>query len=434
MLNSTTDIPNVVNAQRFKKTKHDLNLNVIELFAGAGGLAQGFQQSNYYTTTSLYDIFDAARESYSEFDPNSVYRHFDVRELNGTHVFDDLDGRQLHGVIGGPPCQGFSLAGKRFSKAEVNQLVLSYARVVDELEPFFLVMENVPQLLYHELFPALLQKLGKKYNVQYAILNAARYGTPQTRHRLFLIAYHRDLNTTPTLPEPTHGQLGQLLYAYNLTESDARIPFNSDTAAAILGADPVISRELMQQTTFVDNRITQDLLPLVTVEDAISDVWNTTHSREQWVTYASEATSEYQIRLRNSHNEVSNCIARKHVGKPLELAHSLREGGIPDSAGTSRNQRYYSQAYGRLHRYALARTLTTFFQNAGSGRFFHYEQPRTLSIREAARLQGFPDSFVFLGTLSDQMQMIGNAVPLPLAEAVGRHVAMEIGDLIQSQY
>lgn len=401
-------------------------MNVIELFAGAGGLAQGLTRTGYYEPVALYDIFEAARQSYIEYSPQATYRIADVRHLEREDILDDLTGRTLHGIIGGPPCQGFSLAGKRLTQAEINELVLAYARVVKQMEPPFLVMENVPQLLYHPLFKPLLEQLNSRYCVSYAILNAARYGAPQTRHRLFLIAYHREFGISPTFPAPTHGQLGQRLYAYHLTKTDDRVEFNYETAEAILGGDPVISREIAQQVAMVSNHIDKTLKPFVTVGDAISDVSNVAEEHGCLTHYSSEAMSEYQTSLRNNDGHVANCIARKHVGKPLEIALSLREGGTPQSEGTSRNKRYYSQAYGRLHRQALARTLTTYFQNAGSGRFLHYEKPRTLTIREAARLQGFPDSFVFFGNLQEQMQLVGNAVPLPLAEAVGRHVATEL--------
>lgn len=402
-------------------------MNVIELFAGAGGLAQGLTRTGYYEPVALYDIFETARQSYIKYNPQATYRIADVRHLEREDILDDLNGRTLHGIIGGPPCQGFSLAGKRLTQAEINELVLAYARVVKQMEPHFLVMENVPQLLYHPLFKPLLEILNSKYCVSYAILNAARYGAPQTRHRLFLIAYHQEFGISPTFPAPTHGQLGQMMYAYHLENSGDRIPFNHETAEAILGADPVISREIAQQVALVSDIIDETLKPFVTVEDAISDVSCIAETSDEQVGYCGEAVSEYQTSLRNPEGQVANCTARKHVGKPLEIALTLREGGTPQSDGTSRNKRYYSQAYGRLHRQALARTLTTYFQNAGSGRFLHYEKPRTLTIREAARLQGFPDSFVFYGNLEEQMQLVGNAVPLPLAEVVGRHVALELG-------
>ncbi|MHB8628701.1 MAG: DNA cytosine methyltransferase [Aggregatilineales bacterium] len=401
-------------------------MNLIELFAGAAGLAQGFERTGHYQTMVLYDVFDAARASYSNYRPDVTYSLHDIRKLRANEVREALNGHTLHGIIGGPPCQGFSLAGKRLTEDEINQLVLAYERVVTSIEPPFLVLENVPQLMFHSLFDLLLKRLRKRYNVIWGILNAARYGTPQTRHRLFLIAYHKRFGICPTLPAPTHGPLGQQIYTYNLQNSNDRVTLDEATADVIFGADPVIRDIVAQQAALVSNDVRPDLKPLVTVGNAISDLAESIALEGECVAYATPSQSDYQCCLRKGATSVANCFARQHKGAPLKIVQTLREGGTPN-VGATRGKRYYSQAYSRLHRDGLARTLTTSFQNAGSGRFFHYEQPRTLSVREAARLQGFPDDFVFFGTIAEQMQLVGNAVPLPLAEAVGRHIAGEIG-------
>ena len=402
-------------------------MRLVELFAGAGGLALGFERAGRYETAALYDIFEPAQRSYLDYRPQARYEICDARQLRPRLVKRALDGRPLHGLLGGPPCQGFSINGQRRPKEEVNQLVLTYAAAVDALRPRFLVMENVPQLLFHPLFEPLLARLRRDYFVTHGILNAARYGAPQTRHRLFLIAYLRKFGIHPTLPTPTHGRRGQLLYAYHLSDSSERVVLSEETAEAVFGADPVIKDVVKRQATQVPNEISEDLAPLVTVGDAIGDLNGpAAPSSEPWP-YATPTASDYQRLLRANLQGAANCQGRKHVGKPLRLARELREGGQPEVLRGSKAENYFSQAYGRLHRDGLARTVTTFFQNAGSGRFFHYEQPRTLTIREAARLQGFPDDFVFYGTLAEQMQLVGNAVPLPLGEAVARHIATELG-------
>jgi len=153
-------------------------MNIIELFAGASGLAQGFKRCGQYDIAAMYDIFKPARQSYLAYDPKANYVLKDVRELQASEVHQQLEGRTLHGIVGGPPCQGFSLAGKRLTDNDINDLVLAYGRVINLLKPSFLVMENVPQLLYHPLFKKLLENLQEKYRISYAILNAARYGTP----------------------------------------------------------------------------------------------------------------------------------------------------------------------------------------------------------------------------------------------------------------
>jgi DNA (cytosine-5)-methyltransferase 1 len=402
-------------------------MHVIELFAGAAGLAQGFERTETYETVALYDIFEPAQRTYLANCSNAKYELRNVKGLQTRTVQRALDGRILHGILGGPPCQGFSLAGKKVSENEINKLVVAYGRVVQRLHPHFLVMENVPQLLFHNLFPSLLKLLQQQYNVTYGILNAARYGVPQTRHRLFLIAYRREYRIQPTFPVPTHGKRNQLLYAYHLQDSAERVPLTEETAEDIFGADPVIARRVADQATTVSTVIRSALKSLVTVRDAIGDLGEVVDSPKKFAPYASGARTNYQRALRKGATEVANCVGRRHTRDLLQLLENLREGGTPQIFDAEGNRRFYSQAYGRLHRAGLARTLTTYFQNAGSGRFLHYTLPRTLTIREAARLQGFDDSFVFQGTLEDQMFLVGNAVPLPLAEAIGRHITSELG-------
>lgn len=405
-------------------------MHVIELFAGAAGLAQGFERTTHYNTAALYDIFEPAQRSYQAHYPQAHYERVDVRDLTADAVLRTLDGRTLHGILGGPPCQGFSLAGKKQTNNDINQLVLAYAHVIHELHPHFLMMENVPQLLYHPLFQPLLDQLERHYYVSYAILNAARYGVPQTRHRLFLVAYRREYDIRPTFPRPSHGRRGQWLYSYYLTQSRSRLKLREQTAEQIFGADPILSNEVRRQVSKANTSIDEHFHPLITVGDAIGDLGNATTSIGQLMAYNRPAQTDYQRSLRGTMTEAPNCVARQHQPSMIELVKSLREGGIPGETHPARNDAYYSQAYGRLHHAGLARTLTTYFQNAGSGRFFHYREPRTLTIREAARLQGFSDDFIFAGTLSDQMQLVGNAVPLPLATALGQHIVNELGSVL----
>jgi len=340
-------------------------MNVIELFAGAAGLAQGFERTSKFSALALYDVFEPARLSYLQYRPKAFYQKQDVAKLGQHQVLDVLDGRRLHGILGGPPCQGFSLAGKKDKNNKINDCVLAYARIVDELKPHFLVMENVPQLMFHPLFSPLLESISQCYHVVYGFLNAARYGTPQTRHRLILLAYHKQFGVRPTLPLATHGILGQKIYAYHLSDSDARVALDANTADAVFGADFVIAKQMKRQADNAESAIRADLLPLVTVGEAISDLTDAVSVDDRYIAYPCEARSDYQRLLRGSASNVANCVARQHKGKPLEIVQSLREGGTPEAEGGSRNKRYYSQAYSRLHRAGLARTLTTYFQNAG---------------------------------------------------------------------
>ena len=401
-------------------------IGVIELFAGASGLAQGFLQAGGYEALALFDIMEVARDSYLKRYPDAVYECRDILGLSERDIRRAVAGQRILGVLGGPPCQGFSLAGLKNPRHDKNALVGHYARLVKRLRPSFLVLENVPQLLYHEQFTNLRAELKRNYRLTYAILNAAQYGAPQTRHRLFAIAYHKDLGIAPTFPEPTHGLAGQSLWSYR---SKRELTLSATTAEELLAADPVTRQKLAAQGDLAPIRVADNLLPLVTVGDAISDLYPISPQATEGA-YPKEAQTPYQVAVRGENTALTNHLPRKHYGAPLQIVRAMPEGGdLADIAPAlwPSDKKYFSQAYGRLHRRGLARTLTTFFQNAGSGRFYHYEEERTLTVREAARLQGFEDAFEFCGSLQEQMQLVGNAVPVPLAEAIGRHIYGQIG-------
>jgi len=400
-------------------------LGVIELFAGAAGLVQGFLRAGSYEALALFDILETAKQSYQKRYPDVVYQCCDVLDLDERDIWEAVSARRIYGVLGGPPCQGFSLAGSKNPKHDKNSLVGRYVHLVKQLHPDFLLMENVPQLLYHEQFANLQTELGQDYYLTYTILNAAQYGAPQTRHRLFVLAYRKDWGIVPTWPQPTHGQPGQSVYSYR---SKDLLQLSQRSSDEILGTDPVTARVLKKQKNAAPCCLHGGLYPLVTVQDAISDLYPL-RVRAESMPYPKPPQTPYQGILRCELSEVTNHVAREHAGKPLQIVRAMPEGGdLEDIDRSLWPKKHYSQAYGRLHRLGLARTLTTYFQNAGSGRFYHYEEERTLTVREAARLQGFDDQFEFSGPLDEQMQLVGNAVPLPLAEALGRHIYREFGE------
>ena len=245
-------------------------LSVIELFAGAAGLAQGFLRSGGYEILALFDILEAAKQSYQKRYPDVVYECCDVLDLDERDIRKAVSGRRIYGVLGGPPCQGFSLAGSKNPKHDKNSLVGRYVNLVKQLRPDFLLMENVPQLLYHEQFANLQMELEHDYYLTHTILNAAQYGTPQTRHRLFVLAYRKDWGITPAWPRPTHGQLGQIVYSYRSKQLLQLSPTSSDE---ILGTDPVTAQVLKKQQNAASVCLDADLQLLVTVQDAIADLY-----------------------------------------------------------------------------------------------------------------------------------------------------------------
>jgi len=167
------------------------------------------------------------------------------------------------------------------------------------------------------------------------------------------------------------------------------------------------------------------LRDLVVVREALGDLPPAAEDDDAQP-YARVA-SAYAQRLRAA--AVRNHRRWNHTPELVRRLRAVPEGGglLDEAYGRSRTRPYFSQAYTRLHRRGLARTITTNFHNAGSGRFLHYEEPRTLTVREAARLQGIEDSFAFIGFTSTQERLVGNAFPVPLAQAIARHIAKQIG-------
>ena len=396
-------------------------LGVIELFAGAAGLGQGFLKTKKFDLLSLTDTEISAKQTFEANYPDIPYVHENIINLEPSKLKETTKNKTVHGLLGGPPCQGFSAAGHKKQDDERNKLIHEYARFVDFFQPRFLLMENVPQILFHSNFEQFISSLSKNYEVGYTVLNAAQYGTPQTRHRAFVLAYHRDLKVTPTFPMPTHEFIEREVFDYR-----GRVFLNSSDGAkarlSILGADSV-SRRRTQYSAEFDNA-PRKLIPLISVTDAIGDLVDAVNGEA----IPTEALSMYQKRLRNASQVLTNFDIRVHETKMQKRIEMILEGGdlrditnpyyLPKS--------HYSQAYGRLHRQGLARTITTFFGNSGSGRFLHPTNQRTITVREAARLQGFDDSFEFHGNRAQQMTLVGNAVPIPLAEALANHIAYSL--------
>ncbi|MBD1878354.1 DNA cytosine methyltransferase [Coleofasciculus sp. FACHB-T130] len=382
-------------------------LSLVELFAGAGGLAQGFLQTGHYDLIALTDIDTVAKQTFELNYPNPETEYIcdDIKNLGRpSRLLKKANGRKVSGLLGGPPCQGFSLAGLRRPDDERNQYIGDYVRFVTALKPDFLLMENVPQVIFHPQFKALIKALNKDFEVQFTVLNAAQYGIAQTRHRAFVLAFRRELGVKPAFPAPTHAFTRQVVFNYRQQRLENSRCKSADKDG-IFGADSSVVRAIKEIKA--NYRGLGEVKPLVNVWDAIGDLVN------------------------RSASSAPNHVPRVHKGKLLELIERIPEGGGLENIDSKYHPKsHYSQAYGRLHRHGLARTITTCFQNAGSGRFIHPIEPRTLTIREAARLQGFSDEFVFYGTLGDQMRLVGNAVPPLLAQVIADRIWQDLSTVL----
>lgn len=388
-------------------------LTIAELFAGIGGVTGGFYDAGGFDPVYLTDADDIARKTF--------VRNFSwLKTRYHTSLVEDVDpaaileagGGAVDGVLGCPPCQGLSAAGSRQSDDPRNQLLGEFERVIVGVQPKFFVMENVPSLLSTKLFMAFAGRIRSSYRICAQVLNAAEYGVPQLRRRAVVIGYRMELDINPTLPPPTHGGRGRV---FDYRSGKYVRPATDGRTALQLRPDV----ELPNRTLVTLERAIGDL-PLYVDPDVDADC------------YATAARTEYQMAMRGA-GKLENHRGWRHGPEMRRRMATVNPGDCPTDLGTrSRNTRYFSQAYSRLHPDGLARTLTTNFHNPGSGRFTHYSAPRTLTLREALRIQGFPDSFV-LDTddlLNSQAErLVGNAFPRPLARAIAAHVKAELSQV-----
>lgn len=356
---------------------------VIDLFCGAGGLSEGFRQAGFHVLAGN-DFFEAAGETFAvthrdaTFLPGPIQQHSsrDLLKVAG------LRAGELDVLVGGPPCQGFSVYNhQRGLHDERSSLYLEYLRLVKGLKPRWVVLENVTGMTsagggaaVHAI-KAGLEALG--YVVKEKILRAEEYGVPQERRRLVFVGNR--IGKPIEFPVQTHGA---------------------------------------------------GLLPFVNIRDAIGDLPKLKNGEDAGAqNYAFEPRSDFQIAMRAGSNVVENHAAAKLSTVNLSRLKHIPQGGswrdipidlLPE--GMKRAKRSdHTKRYGRLSWEGLASTILTKC-DPHWGAYFHPEQDRTLTVREAARLQSFPDWFVFQGSRTDQYTQVGNAVPPLLGRAIAHAI------------
>ena len=387
---------------------------VAEVFAGVGSVARGFARAGGFQVAYLNDIDPVARATYLANDsPEAVYELRDVRTVTGRRIRDAADGRPVAGLLGCPPCQGWSAAGQRDAADQRNRLLKDFFRLVNSVYPVFFVMENVPSVADRAELAMALGTLRGRYRVWHGVLNAAAYGLPQSRQRVLVIGYRHDTGVAPTCPPPTHGG-HRKIWDYR---TEAFVEPSLATMDALLGAAPRLGAPRSAQYSMRDYYpdTVGSLAGFVTVGEAIGDLAEDSRGPR----------SGYARALGAGRHLVANHEPWDHGRDLVERLRQVKEGRRPPVEATN-GRRYYSQAYTRLHRRGLARTITTNFHNPGSGRFLHYQQHRTLTVREAARLQGFGDDFVFIGRPGRQERLVGNAFPPLWAESIAAHITAEL--------
>jgi DNA (cytosine-5)-methyltransferase 1 len=349
---------------------------IVDLFCGAGGFSLGAHQAGFQTAVAI-DIDKKLTSSFEQNFPNATLLHADVSEISATEIINkaDLKPGELAGIIGGPPCQGFSLIGKRDSSDPRNKMIWHFCRVVKELEPRFFIMENVPGLLIGSAKRALdtaLVQLSDFELVGPVKIDAYDFGAATKRERVVIVGYKKD-------------HLGKIT-SHNLLSAKKKKKYS--------------------------------------VQDAIADLPEPRDS--EWLTYkkkAHEDLSSYakrarsapaadlgsaECRLRLKCNQVSGVQRTAHTPEVIQRFRELEPGR--------------TDAVSRCPRLEWSEAAPTL--RAGTGpdkgsyqsiRPIHPSSDRVITIREAARLQGFPDWFQFDATKWHSFRMIGNSVSPPMS-------------------
>lgn len=347
-------------------------LRVLDLFSGAGGLSTGLHAADgRFVTVAAVEHDPAAAATFGANFPTSDVHVGDISAWVAGGGVPEVDV-----VVGGPPCQGFSNLGKRDVDDERNQLWEQYARTLLLAQPQYFVVENVAPFMKSPQFAAFRERVRhgdlRRWRVEPAVLNAADYGAAQERRRAVLIGHHRDL-PFPGWPRITHN-------------SDHRVP---------------LEKRLMGLPTHVVHQA----LPNRTTRFAGRDFAGVYTTDELHVTRHYERTS-------------------------LERFGHIPEGGnrfdIPDRLlapcwrGHTRGS---GDVMGRLRWEKPSVTIRTEFFKPEKGRYLHPTEHRAITHHEAARIQGFPDDYKWVGSKVAIARQIGNAVPIDLGRAIGQVLA-----------
>lgn len=368
----------------------------LELFSGAGGLAKGLQNAGFEHVAFVESNKNACASLYENFDRNKVF-FGDVKDFN----FETL--KNIDVVAGGPPCQPFSLGGKHKANQDTRDMFGCAIEAVEKLEPKAFIFENVKGLLrasfaeYFEYiilrltYPAFKTKnenwqehlnqlrelskcsyIGTKYDVSYKLVNAANYGVPQIRERVVIVGFRTDLNLTWHFPKETHNE-EHLLWEMFVTEeywkrhgiSKPNHLFDSPKLAE------KINRLKSRYGLFEPENFAWQ-----TVRDALSDV--------------PDSRSEHDIADHIFRDGAR--IYAGHTGSDIDLPSKTIKAGNHGVPGGENMIRYED------------------------------ESVRYFTVFEAKRIQTFPDDFVIKGSWGEAMRQVGNAVPVRLAEIIGKQI------------
>lgn len=335
---------------------------VLDLFSGCGGLSYGFEMAGFRVLGGV-DHWDDALKTFKYNHKNSNIHNLDLFNFN----LDEFEKNacykgKIDVIVGGPPCQGFSIAGHRLKDDPRNSLYKAFVDFVEYYEPKVFLLENVPNLLAMDggsIKDGIIkdfEELG--YTVTYKKLLATDYGVPQARRRVVFIGSKKGAFE---FPEASHSKV-------------------------------------------------------ITSKEAISDLPEDT--LQDGAAYASEPQSEYQQAMRGVSAGIYNHVATVHTEKTKSIISLVPDGGNYKSLPAElQDTRKVNIAWTRINSQKPSMTIDT-----GHNHHFHYDFNRVPTARESARLQSFPDHFVFLGGKTSQLKQIGNAVPPLMAKVLAKEI------------
>lgn len=344
-------------------------LNAIDLFCGCGGLSYGFEKAGYNILLGI-DNDAKALETFELNHRRSKSICGDITKVTYEDDIKPLIGDEtIDVIIGGPPCQGMSLSGPRKFDDPRNKLYLTYIRLVEEIKPKAFVIENVPGLVGlfgGQIKDSIMQRFTDMgYDIQYKILCAADYGVPQNRKRVVFVGIK---NGHFEYPKEIEGKV---------------------SCSMALSDLPTLENELGNED----------------------------------MPYLTKPQNYYQKIMRENSSRVKNHIAAEHSDKVKKIISLVPDGGnyknLPKDYINSRN---FHVAWTRFASDKPAPTIDT-----GHRHHFHYKYNRVPTVRECARLQSFPDSFVFLGNKTQQFRQVGNAVPPLMAQCIAEQLKETLG-------
>ena len=388
-----------------KKPAEGIKYSMIDLFAGAGGLSEGLEEAGFHGIFAS-EIVPQYADTYRRNHPSTTVMTQDIRKLDAEDIRKQLGMKkgQLTLIAGGPPCQGFSInAPIRSTLDQRNHLFKEYLRFVDAFQPRAILIENVPGLVSFEdgdTLHAILNALGELgYGADVRILGAAYYGVPQMRWRTVILGLRGKELPQNAFPEPVcHAPIRPNFTATFDGHSLLKIP-----AADIPGN-------------------------FVSVKDAIGDLppVRAGERGDECREYICAPQCDFQRAVRRGSSGIYNHEAPHLSPINLQRLKYIKPGGnwtdiphdlLPRGMKLARKSDH-TKRYGRLSPDGLASTILTKC-DPHWGAYFHYGQDRSLTVREAARCQSFPDHYIFYGSQQEQFAQVGNAVPPMLAKAVG---------------